>query len=531
MPVTIRKAAAQDAPAWLELLYYIVGSDYPDAQIYEPSWAVAQLEENETWFAELNGKLQCSLSFLAPTPGNTNPVANIGRHLNHQDSYHNGSAAALIEFALKFSTERKQVLISRVLASDNYQQILYENAGFACVGFQPFKHTNRVRESVLFYYRLGTHQMGNRFSLSESIGQVVDLAKAVLKNVNIPSPPTVRDSVTGYPILGEIEVVEGTRDDYELWKIQSQPANPAVEISGAYNQGVGYLRTENTTTPPMAYFVMREGRMVAGIVYVLDPLDRCVRLVDSFSQDDISLGPLLHQVVKKAEGQLSALYTEFDVLATATRLLKSAEQIGFVPISYMPAIFSRAGGYADVVKLVKLNLVYSLENISLTSHAKSVVDVIDQSFQDQRMGTAVLNLLKGLPFFEGLGDGELRKIARLFNQKLFRAAEKVFNKGDVGNEAYVVMRGQVDILLEPDTEPIAQFGSGQIFGELAFLDNSPRTATAVAMQPSILLVIQRGAFNALTQREPHLGMVVMRNIALELSNRLRKTNLALSQER
>ena len=95
--------------------------------------------------------------------------------------------------------------------------------------------------------------------------------------------------------------------------------------------------------------------------------------------------------------------------------------------SSRPAIFSRAGGYADVVKLIKLNLVYSLENISLTSHAKSVVDVVDQAFQDQRMGTAVLNLLRGLPFFEGLGDGELRKISRLFNQKLFRAGEAWWN--------------------------------------------------------------------------------------------------------
>src|SRR5436190_407436 len=338
MPVTIRKAAAQDAPAWLELLYYIVGSDYPDAQIYEPAWAVAQLEENETWFAELNGKLQCALSFLAPAPGNTNPVANIGRHLNHPDSYLNGSAAALIEHAVKFSIERKQVLISRVLASDNHQQILYENAGFSCVGFQPFKHTYRLRESVLFYYRLGSHQLGNRFPLSESISQVVELAKTVLKNLNIPSTTTVRDGITGYPIIGDIEAVEGTRDDYELWKIQSQTSNPAVEISGAYNQGVGYLRTENTSTPPLAYFVMREGRLVAGILYVYDPLDRCVRLIDSFAQDDISLGPLLNHVIKRAEEQRSALYCETDVLATASRLLKSAEQIGFVPVLYMPAI-------------------------------------------------------------------------------------------------------------------------------------------------------------------------------------------------
>ena len=137
MPVTIRKAGPEDVPAWLKLLQYSVGSDYPDPQVYDPAWALLQIEENETWLAESNGRIESALSFLAPKPENTNPVANIGRHFSHADSYVNGSAAELLDYALKLSMERKQVLISRVVASDNRQQILFENAGFACVGFQP----------------------------------------------------------------------------------------------------------------------------------------------------------------------------------------------------------------------------------------------------------------------------------------------------------------------------------------------------------------------------------------------------------
>src|SRR6185436_3757200 len=116
-----------------------------------------------------------------------------------------------------------------------------------------------------------------------------------------------------------------------------------------------------------------------------------------------------------------------------------------------------------------------------------------------------------------------RKIARLFTQKLYRPGERIFNRGDVGNEAYVVMRGQVDIILEDGAKPVASFSNGQILGELSFLDPSPRTAHAVANQASILLVIHRTAFNDLVQNEPHLGMVVMRNIAIELTNRFRKS--------
>jgi len=92
----------------------------------------------------------------------------------------------------------------------------------------------------------------------------------------------------------------------------------------------------------------------------------------------------------------------------------------------------------------------------------------------------------------------------------------------------VVMRGQIDILLEENATPIATLGQGQVFGELSFLDGGKRGALAVAKQASILLVMQRPQFFELTQREPNLGLAVMRNIALELTVRLRRTNAALA---
>ena len=70
-----------------------------------------------------------------------------------------------------------------------------------------------------------------------------------------------------------------------------------------------------------------------------------------------------------------------------------------------------------------------------------------------------------------------------------------------------------------------------IFGEQAFLDGAARGGLAVAGQPSIILVMQRSGFNDVVQREPHLGMVVMRNIAMDLSNKLRRANTALSSTR
>jgi CRP/FNR family cyclic AMP-dependent transcriptional regulator len=524
MPAVIRKAVAADVPRWIDLVKSTVGEDYPDKLVYDPVWIASQFapgSDVETWVADDGNKLLSSVSFLPPLPGNNNPVANIGRYLNRPEAYSDGSAKALISKISDLAVERKQLVISRVFAADNPSQILHEQAGFLCVGFQPFKHMQRHREGVLFYYRLGRPDIVSRLPISESLPQISELATAVLKTLSLGDPAKVRDGATGYPLQSELKIVDVTLDDFELWRLQAQASNPPVEISGFYNQGQGYFRVPGGRAP-RALLAQKNGKYVAGVAFVVDEVDRCVRLVDSFAQDDVSMGAIFHHITRVSQPQFNAAYVEVDILMTAPRLLKAAEQLGFVPIAYLPAIYTKDGAQADVVKMIKLNMVYSNEESTFTTQANVVAQIIDNNFQDQKIGVAIINLLHALPFFEGLGDGELRKIARLFTQKLYRPGERIFNKGDASHEAYVVMRGQIDIILDEGAKPVATFTNGQILGELAFLDPSPRIAFAVASQPSILLVVQREAFNELSQREPHLGMVVMRNIAIELTNRFRK---------
>ncbi|HYE30171.1 MAG TPA: cyclic nucleotide-binding domain-containing protein [Methylomirabilota bacterium] len=521
-PALIRKALPADAPRWIELLNASVGAEYPDKGLYDPAWVEGQFAPDsgaETWVAEQGGKILSSISFLAPFQG-PNPVANMGRHLNRPEAFNDGTAEALLKRIGEIAEQRKQLVVNRVIAADSKSQILHERAGYVCVGFQPYKHMLRTREGALFYVRPPQSTEMPRLPLSESLPQVADLAKVVLPKLKLTAPPSVRDGVTGYALQNDARIVEGSTEDFQKRKEEANAANPPLEISGMFHQGQGFLR--GTPGPaPKALIAERDGNVTAGLLYNFDTVDRCVRVVDGFCSDDLSIGVLLRQATRAAQEQ-NAVYVEVDILSTAPRLLKSAEQLGFVPIAYMPAFVSQGDTNSDVIKLIKLNMVYSPEETNFTSMARGIAETVDQNFQDQKVGVAIINLLRGLPFLEGLGDGELRKVARLFTQKLFRPGEKIFGKGDQGNEAYVIMRGQIDIIIEENTKPIASFGIGQIFGELAFLDGAPRTAIAVASQPSILLVLARSSFNSLVQHEPHLGMVVMRNMAIELSNRLRK---------
>jgi len=193
-----------------------------------------------------------------------------------------------------------------------------------------------------------------------------------------------------------------------------------------------------------------------------------------------------------------------------------------VPVAYMPAFFHRNDHHHDVVKMVKLNLVYNVENHNPTLGATDMIKIVNQSFQDQKVGIAVINMLRSLPIFEGLGEGELRKVARLFKQKLYQPGEVVYKKGDPGNESYIVTRGHVDLCHDGSPKPLASISNGHIFGEMALLDGSTRIARAIARQPTVMLVIERAAFVELIQREPHLGLTVITNLAEDISAKLRR---------
>jgi CRP/FNR family transcriptional regulator, cyclic AMP receptor protein len=530
MGFSIRPATVADALQWVNLAHATLGESYPAKEVYDPLWVAPMLDAaggEETWVAESGGRLQGSISFLKPWLPTGNPVANLGRNLVRRESLTDGSADALFRAANKIASERGQMAVVRIAANDNEQQILFENLDYVCVGFQPLKHMLQQRVGILFYVRGASSVLVARNPLSESLPQVSELSAAALENLSIPSNFAVRDGACGYPLQSDLKVHDASLDDYELWRMQAESSNPPLEVSGRFNCGFGLLRLP-VERQPRAFLGQRGEKMTAGMNCYFDEQDRCARITEAFCSDDVSMGALLAHVVKVMQSQCNAVYTEIDVLAAAPRLLKSAEQLGFVPVAYLPAFYCRNSRHFDVVKMVKLNVTYSLENGDFTAHAKKIVEIIDRNFEDQKLGLAIINLLRPLSMFSSLGDGELRKIARLFVQKLFRPEEQVFARGDTGDEAYVVLRGKISIQLEQHAPPIAQLGDGKIFGELAFLDGAPRAAFAVATQPSILLVMKRDAFADLCRREPTLGMMVMRNLAQDLAVKLRSVNDTLS---
>lgn len=544
MPAAIRRATPDDTDAWIQLVKTSLGEDHPAKKVFDSEWVRQELDErsgHETWVAEDDGQLTAAATILFFTPKGgddpdmsasrvsrdysflKNPVCNVARNIVSEDATKDGSAEELVGKVAEIAAGRDQMVIARVLASDNAQQIAFEKAGFVCVGFQPDKHFHSIREEVLFYVRPARNIIGDRVSMSESLPHISELAAAAMDNLKIPKTHVVKDGGQGYPVNSDVEFLSVGSARFDAERNRARKQNPPREVSGGFNTSHGYMRVDQEM-PAEAFLVERDRKVVGGVHYIFDELDRCVRVLSAFCTDDLSMGAALHHLLKVSHDKHNAFYVELDILSSATRLLISTEQLGFVPVAYLPCFHKHNEGVVDVVKLVKFNQNFVIEEAELTAQATVVSQVVGRCLEDQNVGAAVVNLLRDLTLFSGLGDGELRKLARLFTQKLVKPMEAVFNRDDAGDEAYVIMRGKVDIFLDEKQQPIASFENGQVFGELAFLDGSPRGAKAIAAQPTILLILQRSDFYELTQREPNLGLAVMKNIALEVGNRLRQMN-------
>ena len=94
----------------------------------------------------------------------------------------------------------------------------------------------------------------------------------------------------------------------------------------------------------------------------------------------------------------------------------------------------------------------------------------------------------------------------------------LFREGEKGETMYVLLEGEVDIFLGDFVLETA--GQGALLGEMALIDDSPRTANAVAKTPAKLAQIDRRRFHFLVQQTPHFATHVMKILA----NRLRHMN-------
>ncbi len=130
-----------------------------------------------------------------------------------------------------------------------------------------------------------------------------------------------------------------------------------------------------------------------------------------------------------------------------------------------------------------------------------------------------ISLLKAMPVFAGLSDKELLTIVDDFRLKEYQKDDIIFRQGDDSREVYFVLKGKVRIFkISPggDETSIAIFSTNDVIGELAALDQQPRSATAKAISSASLLAMTESRFLDALQTMPRLALGMARMLAQKL---------------
>lgn len=128
-------------------------------------------------------------------------------------------------------------------------------------------------------------------------------------------------------------------------------------------------------------------------------------------------------------------------------------------------------------------------------------------------------MLENIPLFSVLAKEELDAISRLAVTRNYPKNSIIINEGDHTDSLYVILSGKVKIFLADDQQKeviVAIQREGDYFGELALLDEAPRSASVMTMEPCSLLIVSRNAFERHLAGDPKLAISLMRGLAARL---------------
>src|SRR5437764_13595993 len=137
-----------------------------------------------------------------------------------------------------------------------------------------------------------------------------------------------------------------------------------------------------------------------------------------------------------------------------------------------------------------------------------------------------IQFLKTVPFFDQLSNRQLKSVSDIMFERTYDIDESIFEEGQPGAALFLILDGKIaiEICREISTTRLAVLDTGAFFGEMALLDETPRSATARALERTRTLALYRNDLNELVHRDAKTACQIYRSLAGMIGDRLRLTN-------
>jgi CRP-like cAMP-binding protein len=136
-----------------------------------------------------------------------------------------------------------------------------------------------------------------------------------------------------------------------------------------------------------------------------------------------------------------------------------------------------------------------------------------------------VKILGQIPLFKDLTGADLQKLSNIAKEVTFGKGQHVFEEGNTGDSLFAIESGLVRVVKSASVggEEVATLNSGQHFGEMALIDDGPRSATIEAVEPTTLVQIKRDDLEGLLATDLDLAHRIYKIMAKYLCFRLRQT--------
>jgi CRP-like cAMP-binding protein len=152
--------------------------------------------------------------------------------------------------------------------------------------------------------------------------------------------------------------------------------------------------------------------------------------------------------------------------------------------------------------------------------------------QDEASAAAAASSVPPQVLFSALDQDSFKATVAAFDVRFVATGQVLVEEGSVGNEAFILARGELDVskrALTPGGAPLAlaRLGSGALFGEMALLSSAPRTASVTACRPSLVLVGSKALLDRVAAKVPEVGRVFAEFCRRRMLDNLSRTNFIL----
>lgn len=530
-PVTVREAAEEDAERIGEIFRATYGESYPYHDFYDIKGLKRMIFGDDTLMIvaedEASGEVLGTASVILDIGAYTDLLGEFGRLAVHPGARGRGIGARLMEGRLKRVRERLHVGITEARVVHPFSQKIAAGHGFAPVGFLPMKvRMAEQREHVCLMAQYFGDALELRRNNPRIVPEVYRLATVALDHVGLPGDVVVDEESAPYPSGGEYGIREMTTDGYsDLLRIERGRVRKR-EVFGPLQLHYGMFKLQARHSNYL--LACADGAVAGAVGFTLDPWERDVRVFELISMEDEAVRFLLRELLRRCREELDVAMIEIDVGADAPRMQRTLLEMGFVPAAYVPAMAFQRVERRDVVKFVKLLGPLEVGDVALVPAARPIADLVLESFEERAIEPRISEVLDRVDLFDGLNEEQVRRVASMSGYRKYETGEPIFGSGEPGDDMFLILTGEVAIRMPDGDEPVGRVGPGECLGEVALLMRREHYCTAVATRPVEAGVMTRDGVRELVRLRPDIGVVLYRNLAMGLGDKLHRTDRTLA---